>query len=162
MADHVGSMNVHLKQRDVSFVAVSRAPIAEIERFRRRMGWQFPWVSSNTNDFNFDFHVSFTAEERAKGEVYYNYHRMPFRSEEAPGISTFYRDDAGTIFHTYSTYGRGVEVMMGAYNMLDLLPKGRDERDVAYKMEWLRHHDRYEPEPVVKAAAAASCCHAER
>ena len=161
MADHVGSMNVHLKQRDVSFVAVSRAPIAEIERFRRRMGWQFPWVSSNTNDFNFDFHVSFTAEERAKGEVYYNYHRMPFRSEEAPGISTFYRDDAGTIFHTYSTYGRGVEVMMGTYNMLDLMPKGRDERDVAYKMEWLRHHDRYEPEPVVKAAATASCCHAE-
>ena len=163
MADHVDAMNVHLKQRDVGFVAVSRAPLDEIERFRRRMGWQFPWVSSHANDFNFDFHVSFTAEELGQGDVDYNYQRMPFPSEEAPGISVFYRDDAGTVFHTYSTYGRGVEVMMGTYEMLDLVPKGRDERDVPYKMEWLRHHDRYDPEPVAKAApAAASCCHAER
>jgi predicted dithiol-disulfide oxidoreductase (DUF899 family) len=162
MADHVDAMTVHLKHRDVSFAAISRAPFAEIERFRQRMGWRFKWVSSNASDFNFDFHVSFTAAERAKGDVYYNYHRMPFGSEEAPGISVFYRDDTGTVFHTYSTYGRGVEVMMGTYAMLDLVPKGRDERDVAYKMEWLRHHDRYEPDPVDKAApAATSCCHAE-
>jgi predicted dithiol-disulfide oxidoreductase (DUF899 family) len=159
MADHSDGMNVHLAHRDVTLVAVSRAPLAEIERFRRRMGWQFKWVSSHGTDFNDDFHVSFTPEERAKGEVYYNYHMVAFPSEEAPGISVFYKDDAGEIFHTYSTYGRGVEVMMGTYNMLDLTPKGRDERDVPNKMEWVRHHDRYEPAPLAKQAAAAGCCH---
>jgi predicted dithiol-disulfide oxidoreductase (DUF899 family) len=97
----------------------------------------------------------------AKGEVYYNYGMQSFPTEEAPGISVFYKDDAGNVFHTYSTYGRGVEVMMGAYNLLDLTPKGRDERDVPYKMEWVRHHDRYEPAPAAKAApAASSCCEA--
>jgi predicted dithiol-disulfide oxidoreductase (DUF899 family) len=125
MADHTDGMNVHLAHRDVTLVAVSRAPLADIERFRQRMGWQFAWVSSHGSDFNRDFGVSFTPEE-------------------APGISVFYKDDAGAVFHTYSTYGRGVEVMMGTYNMLDLMPKGRGERDVAHKMEWVRHHDRYE------------------
>ena len=110
-------------------MAVSRAPLAEIERFRQRMGWQFRWVSSHGSDFNHDFGVSFTPEEQAKGEVYYNYGMRPFPAEEAPGISVFYKDDAGEVFHTYSTYGRGVEVMMGTYNMLDLTPKGRDEHD---------------------------------
>jgi predicted dithiol-disulfide oxidoreductase (DUF899 family) len=120
------------------------------------MGWQFKWVSSFGSDFNHDFHVSFTPEERAKGEVYYNYGMQPFESEELPGISVFYKDDAGEVFHTYSTYRRGVEVMMGTYNMLDLTPKGRDERR---GMEWVRHHDRYDPAPVAKAApAAGSCC----
>ena len=155
MADHVAGMQVHLEHRDVSFLAVSRAPLAEIERFRQRMGWQFPWVSSHGNDFNRDFHVSFTPQERAKGPVEYNYGPMNFPQDEAPGVSAFYRADDGTVFHTYSTFGRGVEVMMGTYNMLDLMPKGRDERDVPMKMEWVRHHDRYEPEP----AAIASCCH---
>jgi len=159
MADHTDPMTVHLAHRDVTMLAVSRAPLAEIERFRRRMGWQFKWVSSHGDDFNYDFHVSFTPEERARGEVCYNYHMTPFPSEEAPGISVFYRDDAGGIFHTYSTYGRGVEVMMGTYDMLDLTPKGRDERDVPNKMEWVRHHDRYEPAPAEKAASAAGCCH---
>jgi predicted dithiol-disulfide oxidoreductase (DUF899 family) len=144
MADHTDGMNVHLAQRDVTFVAVSRAPLADIERFRQRMGWQFKWVSAHDSDFNQDFHVSFTQDELAKGEVYYNYDVCAFPSEEAPGISAFYKNDAGEIFHTYSTFGRGVEVMMGTYNMLDLMPKGRDERDVPYKMEWVRHHDRYE------------------
>ena len=157
MADHVDGMNVHLKHRDVTFVAISRAPFAEIERFHRRMGWQFPWVSSNASDFNHDFGVSFTAEERAKGDVYYNYHRMPFPSEEAPGISVFYKDDAGTVFHTYSTYGRGVEVMMGTYALLVLTPGGRDEQDLEHTMGWVRHHDRYEPAP---AGSAGPCCHA--
>jgi predicted dithiol-disulfide oxidoreductase (DUF899 family) len=122
------------------------------------MGWQFKWVSSNGNDFNHDFHVSFTAEERKKGngEVYYNYGLINFPAEEAPGISLFYKNDAGEVFHTYSTFGRGVEVMMGTYNMLDLAPRGRDERDVPHKMEWVRHHDRYEPEQVAKSAG--SCC----
>ena len=162
MADHTDGMTVHLAHRDVSFVAVSHAPLAEIERFKARMGWRFRWVSSSASDFNKDFHVSFDPEDRVDGAVLYNYRMTAFPNTEAPGISVFYRDDTGTVFHTYSTYGRGVEVMMGTYAMLDLVPKGRDERDVAYKMEWLRHHDRYEPEAVDKAApAATSCCHAE-
>jgi predicted dithiol-disulfide oxidoreductase (DUF899 family) len=159
MADHTDGMNIHLAHRDVTFVAISRATLAEIERFRTRMAWQFKWVSSHGNDFNRDFHVSFTLEERAMGEVYYNYGMTAFPAEEAPGISLFYKNDAGEIFHTYSTFGRGVEVMMGTYFLLDLAPKGRDEREVPYKMEWVRHHDRYEPQPVAKAApAAGSCC----
>lgn len=124
MADHSDGMNVHLADRDVTLVAISRAPLAEIERFRRRMGWQFKWVSSQGNDFNYDFGVSFTPEDVAKGKLYYNYGEWPFTCEEWPGISVFYKDDAGDVFHTYSTYGRGVEVMMGTYNMLDLTPKG--------------------------------------
>ena len=147
MADHTDGMNVHLAQRDVTLLAVSRAPLEEIERFHRRMGWKFKWVSSNANDFNLDFCVSFTPEQQARGEVYYNYGVRPFMVEELPGISVFFKDDAGDVFHTYSTYGRGVEAMMGTYRMLDLAPKGRDERDVPNKMEWVRHHDRYEPAP---------------
>ena len=159
MADHTDGMTVHLAHRDVSFVAVSRAPLAEIERFRQHMGWLFKWVSSHGSDFNHDFGVSFTPEEMAKGEVYYNFGMQPFPTEEAPGISVFYKNDAGDVLHTYSTYGRGVEVMMSTYDLLDLTPKGRDERDVDYKMEWVRHHDRYEPAPVAKAAlVAGSCC----
>jgi predicted dithiol-disulfide oxidoreductase (DUF899 family) len=163
MADHVDGMNVHLAHRDVALVAVSRATLKEIERFRRRMGWQFEWVSSHGSDFNHDFGVSFTPEEQARGKVDYNYETRPFPTEEAPGISVFWRGNEGDVFHTYSTYGRGVEVMMGAYRLLDLVPKGRDERDVDYKMEWVRHHDRYEPEPRAAAPAAAapgSCCSA--
>ena len=127
MADHSDGMTVHLAHRDTTFVAVSRAPLAEIQRFRQRMGWQFKWVSSHGNQFNRDFGVTFTPEEIATGEVYYNFGMWPFPHEELPGISVFYKDDAGAIFHTYSTYGRGVEVMMGTYNLLDLTPKGRDE-----------------------------------
>jgi predicted dithiol-disulfide oxidoreductase (DUF899 family) len=119
------------------------------------MGWQFKWVSSYDSDFNHDFGVSFTPEERARGDVPYNYVMQPFPAEEAPGISVFYRDDAGAVFHTYSTYGRGVEVMMGAYNLLDLTPKGRDEGGLTYAMEWVRHHDLYQPAP---RAAPGSCC----
>ena len=130
MADHNDGMTVHLAHRGVTFVAVSRAPLAEIERFRRRMGWQFKWVSSHGSDFNYDFGVTFTPEERAKGEVDYNYGTVAMDVRGMPGVSAFYKDDAGDVFHTYSTYGRGVEVMMGTYNMLDLTPKGRDERDV--------------------------------
>jgi predicted dithiol-disulfide oxidoreductase (DUF899 family) len=156
MADHTDGMTVHLAHRDVSFVAVSRAPLAEIERFKARMGWKFRWVSSAANDFNKDFHVSFDPEDRVDGEVYYNYGMTGFPNTEAPGISVFHKDHAGEVFHTYSTFGRGVEVMMGTYQMLDLVPKGRGERDVPNKMEWVRHHDRYEP----AAPAAGECCHA--
>ncbi|MEO5771206.1 MAG: thioredoxin family protein [Burkholderiaceae bacterium] len=160
MADHTDGMNVHLAQRDIGFVAVSRAPLAEIERFRQRMGWQFHWVSSFGSDFNYDFRVSFTAAEQARGEVAYNYGSWPYLSEELPGISVFAKDDAGEVFHTYSTYGRGVEVMMGAYRMIDLAPNGRDEGDAVNKMQWLRHHDRYEPASATKAATS-SCCAAD-
>lgn len=143
MADHTDGMNVHLAHRDVTLVAVSRAPLVEIERFRRRMGWRFKWVSSHGSDFNHDFHVSFTPEEEAKGQVYYNYVMQPFECEELPGISVFFKDDADNVFHTYSTYRRGVEVMMGTYNLLDLTPKGRDEDHLSDTMEWVRHRDRY-------------------
>jgi predicted dithiol-disulfide oxidoreductase (DUF899 family) len=143
MADHSDGMNVHLEHRDVTLVAVSRAPLAEIERFRHRMGWRFQWVSSYGSDFNYDFGVSFTPEDVAKGESYYNYRLRSFANEEMPGISVFYKNDAGEVFHTYSTYERGVEVMMGTYNLLDLTPKGRDES--GHGMRWVRHHDRYEP-----------------
>ncbi len=156
MADHTDGMNAHLAQRDISVTAISRAPLAEIERFRRRMGWQFAWVSSQGSDFNFDFDVSFTPEQIADGKARYNYGALPFPMEDAPGISVFYKNDAGEVFHTYSTFGRGVEVMLGTYNLIDLTPKGRDEGDGPNKMSWVRHHDRYEPAP-----AAGSCCHSQ-
>jgi len=160
MADHTDGMNIHLAHRDITFVAISRAPLADIQRFRRRMGWAFNWVSSNASGFNRDFAVSFTQEELASGEVYYNYGKRAFPADEAPGVSVFYQDDAGEVFHTYSTFGRGVEVMMGAYVLMDLTPKGRHERDTPYKMEWVRHHDRYEPAPRASGAVAGACCHA--
>jgi len=153
MADHIEGARVHLAQRDLTLLVVSRAPLADIERFRRRMGWQFKWVSSHGSDFNHDFGVSFTEQDMARGEVEYNYRMQRFPHEEAPGISVFYKDDEALVFHTYSTYGRGVELMMGAYDFLDIAPKGRDEDQLAYPMEWVRHHDRYEPAP-----DGGSCC----
>jgi predicted dithiol-disulfide oxidoreductase (DUF899 family) len=157
MADHLGGAKIHLEHRDVSLMLVSHAPLAEIERFRRRMGWDLRWVSAFGSDFNLDFQVSFAPESRVDGEVEYNYGRVRFPKDEAPGISFFYRDDAGTVFHTYSTFGRGVEAMMGTYHLLDLAPRGRGEEHDAYGMEWLRHHDRYESAPA-PAAAPAACC----
>jgi predicted dithiol-disulfide oxidoreductase (DUF899 family) len=141
MADHTDGMNRHLAHHDVTMIAVSRAPLAEIERFRQRMGWQFPWVSSNGNSFNYDFRVSFTPDEVAGGHVDYNFGQWQSVGEEWPGISAFFKDEAGDVYHTYSTYGRGVEAMMGTYALLDLAPKGRNE---AEGMDWVRHHDRYE------------------
>ena len=162
MADHIDGMTVHLAHRDITLVAVSRATLAEIERFRQRMGWRFDWVSSHGNEFNHDFGVSFTPEERARGAVHYNYGPASFPTEEAPGLSVFCKTDSGDVFHTYSTYGRGVEVMMGAYALMDLVPEGRGERDVPYKMEWVRHHDRYEAAAAdtLLSSPEASCCHA--
>ncbi|WP_295685770.1 thioredoxin family protein [uncultured Nevskia sp.] len=157
MADHSDGMNPHLANRDVTLLAVSRAPLVEIQRFRERMGWQFPWVSAHANDFNYDFRVSFTPEDKAGGQPVYNFDTQSFQGEEAPGVSVFYKDDAGDVFRTYSTYGRGVEVMMGTYALLDLVPKGRDEREVPYKMEWVRHHDRYPPRPG-PAISVTACC----
>ena len=157
MADHVDGATLHLAQRDVGFVAVSRAPLAEIERFRQRMGWQFRWVSSHGTAFNHDFDVSFTPEQRARGEVFYNYGWQAFPLEEAPGISAFVRDEAGQVFHTYSTYGRGVELMMGTYDFLDITARGRDEAGLDYTMAWVRHHDRYETSTAPRATAGGCC-----
>jgi predicted dithiol-disulfide oxidoreductase (DUF899 family) len=144
MADHTDGMLPHLAARDVTMLAVSRAPLAEIEAFKKRMGWHFKWVSSHGSDFNQDFNVSFTKEEVASGKVNYNYTTQRFGSTEAPGISVFQKDADGSIYHTYSVYGRGVELMMGTYRILDLVPKGRDEDGLEYAMDWVRHHDHYE------------------
>jgi predicted dithiol-disulfide oxidoreductase (DUF899 family) len=145
MMDHFNTAALHLPARDVAFAAVSHAPLAEILPFKQRMGWNVNWVSSQGTDFNHDYHVSFTPAELATGKVYYNYGMQEFPFEEAPGISIFARDAAGAVYHTYSSYGRGLEVAMGTYPLIDLVPKGRDEEGLEYGMEWLRHHDRYEP-----------------
>ena len=157
MADHTDPTLIHLAARDVAFVAVSCAPLVEIERFRKRMGWQFRWVSSHGTDFNRDFRVSFTADEVESGNADYNFGGTP-AGDEMPGVSAFWKDDAGEIFHTYSTYGRGVEAMMHTYRLLDLTPKGRDEDELDFTMAWVRHHDRYERAPGATVATAASSC----
>ncbi|HLX84202.1 MAG TPA: thioredoxin family protein [Terriglobales bacterium] len=142
--DHTDGALLHLAQRDVSFAATSRAPYAKIAAFKKRMGWRFNWVSSHGSDFNRDHHVAFTKEEVAKGEVDYNFGKNRFPSEEAPGISVFYKDEKGEVFHTYSAYARGTENVVNTYNYLDFVPKGRDEDGLYFPMAWVRHHDRYE------------------
>jgi len=151
IADHFQPMVPHLRARDVSLVAISRAPLAEIQPFKKRMGWTFPWVSSAGSDFNHDFQVSYTPEEMASGSVPYNYTTMAFPHEEAPGLSVFARRPDGKLFHTYSRFGRGLEDLIGAYTYLDFVPKGRDEDHLEYGMEWVRHHDRYEAAPAILA-----------
>jgi predicted dithiol-disulfide oxidoreductase (DUF899 family) len=144
-SDHVGGALVHLKHRDVSYVAVSRAPWQEIEAFRKRMGWRFKWVSSLGSDFNYDFHVSFRPEEAKTGKVDYNYAQSDFLSPEMSGLSVFYKNEDDEIFHTYSTYGRGDELALTTYMYLDLTPKGRNETGPQHNLtDWVRHHDRYE------------------
>ena len=143
ISDHIDGSVAHLAARDVRLVVVSRAPLAQIEAFKKRMGWRFHWVSSNATDFNYDYQVSTTKEELAKDEVYYNYTMQKFPSDERPGTSVFYKDAAGNIFHTYSSYGRGLDILIGAYNWLDLTAKGRDEQGLAHGMAWVRHHDKY-------------------
>jgi predicted dithiol-disulfide oxidoreductase (DUF899 family) len=144
MMDHFVPTVTHLAARDVSFTAISHAPLAEIQRFRKRMGWDVNWVSANGTDFNQDFHVTFTEEEIAKGKVNYNFAPRKVYIEQLPGVSVFAQDAAGTVYHTYSTYGRGVELIMATYDLLDIVPKGRDEAKLDYGMEWVRHHDRYD------------------
>ena len=153
LADNFDGMRIHLAQRDVSFAVVSRASLPEIEAFKKRMGWHFNWVSSLGNDFNFDYGVSFAGD----GKRSYNYETLEeFPAEEAPGASVFYKDANGQIFHTYSTYGRGLDILLTTYNYLDLTPKGRDEEGmVPHAMAWVRHHDRYE------GGKPASCCSGE-
>ena len=145
VADNFDGNVVHLAHRDVTLTVVSRARLAQIEVFKKRMGWRFKWVSSYGNDFNRDYRVSFSNEEMAKGD-YYNYGTSGFPREEAPGVSVFYKNEAGDVFHTYSSYARGPEFLIGAYSYLDLVPKGRDEDTLPFKMAWIRHHDRYTDE----------------
>jgi predicted dithiol-disulfide oxidoreductase (DUF899 family) len=149
IADHYNPSIVHLNHRDVTMVTVSRAPLEKLEAFKKRMGWSFKWVSSFGNDFNWDYHVSFTPEEMQKRQMYYNYTVQPFPSTEGPGISVFQKDEGGAIFHTYSSFSRGLDMFIGAYHLLDIVPKGRDEAALAYGMQWLRHHDRYDDAGVV-------------
>jgi predicted dithiol-disulfide oxidoreductase (DUF899 family) len=169
ISDHIDGSVVHLAARDVRLAVVSRAPLAEIEAFKKRMGWRFHWVSSHGSDFNYDYQVSMKKEELGKGEVYYNYGMQHFPSEERPGTTVFYKDAAGNIFHTYSSYARGLDILIGAYNWLDITPKGRDEEGLRHTMAWVRHHDKYDEgykvnaraeyvQPAKAADAAGSCC----
>jgi predicted dithiol-disulfide oxidoreductase (DUF899 family) len=171
LADHFDGAAIHLANRDVTLMVVSRAPLAEIEAFKKRMGWRFRWVSSHGSDFNFDYHVSFTPEEIAEKKQVYNYGPIEFASEELPGFSAFLKDANGNVFHTYSSYARGLDILVGTYNFLDMMPKGRDEAELKHTMAWVRHHDKYadnyfvDPKagwehPAV-VSAGSSCCSGE-
>ena len=152
-ADGFERMVPHLAARDTTMVAISRAPLPKLAAFKQRMGWTFDWLSSGGNAFNYDYGVSFTPEQIERGGNY-NFGTTPFGSEEAPGISVFYRDEAGNILHTYSCYSRGLDMMNAAYHYLDLTPLGRHEEGLPYPMDWVRLRDQYQPAPV-----QASCCH---
>jgi predicted dithiol-disulfide oxidoreductase (DUF899 family) len=166
VSDHIDGSVPHLAARDIRLAVVSRAPLAQIEAFKKRMGWRFHWVSSFGSDFNYDYQVSATKEELAQGEVYYNYSMQKFPGEERPGTSVFYKDESGNIFHTYSSYARGGDLQIGAYNWMDLAPKGRDEDGLNFTMAWVRHHDKYDAAYKVDAQAdyvepaksAKPCC----
>ncbi len=141
-ADHFDSAGLHLPHRDTTLVVISRAPFNKLARFKRRMGWNFKWVSSGRNDFNYDFHVSFTPEDIRAGKAVYNYADLGMDIEDREGISTFYRDRGGAIYHTYSTFARGIEIVNTTYHFLDLTAKGRDE-DPEQAQDWVRYHDKY-------------------
>ncbi len=143
-ADNFNGIDIHLRHRDANMVVVSRASLVQLQAYRKRMGWDFKWVSSLGNDFNYDYHVSFTAAEMEKAEMFYNFKIESFPADEAAGISVFYRSPEGGVFHTYSCYARGLDMLNGAYHYLDLLPKGRDEDDLDFTMAWLRRRDAYE------------------
>jgi predicted dithiol-disulfide oxidoreductase (DUF899 family) len=164
LADHFDATLIHLSHRDVTFAVVSRAPLPRIAEFQKRMGWRFHWVSAAATDFQRDYGVHFTKEELA-GEVNYNYGKGRFGLEEAPGLSVFYKNEAGEIFHTYSAYARGLETLVGTYSFLDLVPKGRDEDGLKFTMSWVRHHDKYDDGYVLDPAATyekprevGNCC----
>ena len=152
LADYFDASIPHLRARDVAFAVVSHAPYAQLAPFKKRMGWEFPWVSSHNTSFNTDYHVSFSAEEVESRKMFYNYENTGKPApevptalfQETPGASVFYKDANGDIFHTYSVYARGLEPALGAYYFLDLVPKGRDEAGLPWPMAWVRHHDKYE------------------
>jgi predicted dithiol-disulfide oxidoreductase (DUF899 family) len=150
LGDHYDPLVVHLAHRDVTLVTVSRAPLGMLDAFKKRMGWSFRWVSSVDSEFNWDYHVTFTQEELDSGQAYYNYQKpAKFPVTESPGISSFYKDTSGNIFHTYSSFGRGLENFLGIYNFLDIVPEGRNESELPYPMAWVRHKDRYEDDSYV-------------
>ena len=153
VADHFDGAIPHLAERDVTLLAISRAPLAEIEAYKKRMGWKFKWVSSSGNNFNYDFVVSFSKDEVGK-EGIYNFSTTKVYGDEMPGISVFARNKAGEVFRTYSTYARGLDMVIGTYQLLDLAPKGRDEDGLPFTMSWVKRHDEYEQTPVMKAG----CC----
>jgi predicted dithiol-disulfide oxidoreductase (DUF899 family) len=142
-ADNFNGIPIHLNHRDLTFTAISWAPLAKIDAYRKRMGWSFPWVSSHGSDFNFDYQASFTPEQVAAGKAYYNYAIKPNTVSDQVGISVFCRNDQSEVFHTYSCYSRGVDMLNGAYHYLDLVPKGRDEGGLDFTMAWVRRHDQY-------------------
>jgi predicted dithiol-disulfide oxidoreductase (DUF899 family) len=144
-ADGYERMIPHLAARDTTFVAISRAPLAKLEAFKKRMGWTFDWVSSAASDFNFDYAVSFTPDQVKSGAKVYNFGTAGFGTGEAPGVSVFYRDQPGDIFHTYSCFARGLDMMNAAYHYLDLTPLGRHEEGLPYPMDWVRLRDQYAP-----------------
>ena len=143
-ADHFDGTRIHLRHRDTTLVVVSRAPLKKLEAFRKRMGWKFKWVSSFNNDFNFDYHVSFKPEETKSGKVFYNYRKTAMDMEEREGVSAFCKDRNGDLFHTYSSYERGIDMLNTTYHFLDLTAKGRDEDGLEFTQSWVRFHDRYE------------------
>jgi predicted dithiol-disulfide oxidoreductase (DUF899 family) len=140
-ADNFNGIITHLNQRDVTMIAVSRAPYSKLAAYKKRMGWDFKWVSSYDTDFNFDHHVSFTPEELAKKKAFYNFTIQDSLDSEREGVSVFYKDPTGNVFHTYSTYARGIDIVNTAYNYLDMAPKGRDESGQG--QFWVRRHDEY-------------------
>ena len=142
-ADNFNDIIVHLNQRDVTLIAISKAPFNKIAAYKKRMGWDFKWVSSYDTDFNFDYHVSFTQEELAKKKAFYNFISQDPRTSEREGISVFYKDLSDKIFYTYSAYARGIDILNNTYNYLDLVPKGRDEDGYDFPMAWVRRHDEY-------------------
>ena len=143
-ADNFNGIDIHLAHRDVTFVAISHAPVAKLEAFKQRMGWSFKWVSAGENGFNYDYYVSFKPEQVAAGEIYQNFQPVKMAMSEIVGISAFYRNPGGAMFHTYSAYSRGVDTINGTYRWLDLMPKGRDEAGLTFTQAWVRHHDRYD------------------
>lgn len=176
ISDHFDGMAIHLANRDVTLAVLSHATYAEIAAFKKRMGWRFHWYSSFASDFNYDYDVSLKPDDKGKDLVYYNYEMTKFPADERPGLSVFFKDASGEIFHTYSAYARGLDMLVGAYNFLDLVPKGRDEDGLKHTMAWVRHHDKYgdnyfvdpnqpyvQPEIAKPEAAqiksAGSCCH---
>src|SRR5438309_4839967 len=143
-ADNFNGLGIHLNHRDVSFVAISRAPLAKLEAFRKRMGWSFKWVSSGQNDFNYDYQASFTPQEVESGAAFFNYSKSDVGVTDREGVSVVYKDQSGAVFHTYSSYARGIDMLNTAYHYLDLVPKGRDEDGLEFTQAWVCYHDRYE------------------
>ncbi len=142
-ADNFNGIVAHLNQRDVTFVAVSRAPLAKLQAFAKRLGWTFTWLSSGGSDFNYDYNVSFRPDDLAGGTAVYNYGPTGMQMADLPGISVFFKDDSGAVFHTYSCYARGLDMMNTAYHYLDLVPKGRDEDGLSFSMAWVDFRDLY-------------------